>query len=208
MKVKIHRNKLLGDMCEAINHYQEFMVHVRYNGNKFDDPIWKRNTKRGSYGFVPTKGALLEVSRAMEFVLAYLTEKMGRPNFSFLDAGCGAGNILLIANAIGFNELYGIELDDKTVKIANDLLSCAIDNSRFKIIKANLTKYSKYKNYDVIYYYQPMKHLSKFLDLLRKNVKVGTIIITNGDNPFREDRKFKKIMGGVAYQDGVYEKMR
>jgi len=101
-------------MAEVIQHYQNYMAKVRYHKNKCDDPIWKRNNKLGAYGFIPSPRPIA-IIKALRATLGYLTKKTGDDDFSFLDAGCGAGNILLFAYAVGFTNVAGIELDEKTV---------------------------------------------------------------------------------------------
>ena len=210
-------NTLLYYMDDVIKCYQEFMVNIRYKGNKQDDLVWKRNNKIGAYGFVPTKG-ITELVKILMSVFSYSTKKLKRENISFLDAGCGAGNILLIARVVGFNDVYGIELDVNTIKIAKKLLKHATLPYRkhpgnFHIIKANLLEYDKYKKYDVIYYYQPMRpgdmYMTKFLSLVKENMKIGAIVIVNGADPFYKDKKFRIIrkLGKLHDIDGVYEKI-
>ena len=204
-------NLLLDHTCDIIECYQKFMVYIRYKDNKNDDLIWNRNKKMSAYGFVPTKH-IKELVKILTTTLSYLRKKYNTDSFSFLDAGCGVGNILLMAQIVGFSKVHGIELDPRTVKIARRLLG-SMHSSNFRIINSDLSKYNKYKNYDVIYYYQPIqpssKQLMKFLSLMRDNMKIGAIVITNGTNPFCDDRRFKKIKSVPWWRsDGVYEKMR
>lgn len=209
---------LLDHMCNVIKCYQEFMVDVRYRGNKYGDPIWKHNKETGAYGFVPTKD-IIELIKILITILSYLKKKSGLENISLLDAGCGVGNILLIAKVLGFSDVYGIEFDVNTIKIAKRLsesftASYNYSEENFHIIKADLSKYDKYENYDVIYYYQPInpgsKQMGKFLSLVKENMKIGAIVVTNGTNPFKKDKRFRNIIRSVelSNSDGVYEKMR
>lgn len=202
---------LIDYMSDIIQYYQDYMVKTRYTKNKFDDPIWKCNTKAGSYGFVPSKG-IIGLTRAFKAVFDYLTKRVNG-DLSFLDAGCGIGNMLLIAYSIGFTSVNGVEFDKKTITIARRLIKHTVYNGHHcKIIKADLTKYDKYGNYDVIYYFQPMhpKHMYKFLDLLKQDMKIGAIVIANGVDTFQGDKRFKRILKspGVLPIDGIYEKMR
>ena len=117
-----------------------------------------------------------------------------------------------MAQILGFRKVHGIELDLNTVKIARRLLGC-LKSSNFRIINADLSRYSRYETYDVMYYYQPLSpnsyQLQSFLSLMRDNMKIGAIVITNGSNPFDGDKRFKKIKSAPWYRsDGVYEKMR
>ena len=202
---------LVDHMSRVIQYYQDYMVKARYPKNKFDDPIWKQNTKLGAYGFVPSRD-IIRLTRAFKAVFDYLTKKVNK-DLSFLDAGCGAGNMLLLARSVGFIKVGGIELDGKTARIARKLLKCAIREYDYKIIRADLTKYDKYKDYNVIYYYQPMqpRYMSKFLRLLGEGMKVGAVVIANGRHePFEDDKRFKRILKSldVLPIDGIYEKVK
>jgi SAM-dependent methyltransferase len=212
--MKSDTSELIGPMCAVIQHYQNFMVKTRYPKDRYTDIIWKQNHKAGYFGFVPGN-EIIEFTRAFKAVFDYLTKKTGKDSLSFLDAGCGVGNMLLIAYSVGFDSLNGIELDEKTARMARKLLKRAVKDYTYKIVKADLTKHDKYKDYDVIYYFRPMhskEAMIEFLNLLRKNMKVGAIVITNGPyEPFWDDKKFKQILTSLDIHqalDGIYEKIR
>lgn len=210
-----HASVLMEYMNNVIQYYQNYMVNVRYPEDRYDDPIWKQNKKLGFYGFVPSR-RIIELTRTFKVVFDYLINRTDG-DCSFLDAGCGAGNVLLIANSVGFTKVTGIEFDEKTVEIARGLIKpavCSCNDQYYKIIEADITKYSKYKDYDVIYYFQPIRSeggMSEFLHLLRKNIKVGAVVIANGTcQPFKDDRRFKRILKplNVSPIDGIYEKVK
>ncbi len=208
---------VLNCMSRVIEHYQEFLVSLRYKNKKSLDKTWIRNNKAGSYGYVPTR-SIAELVEILTTVLSYTTKKLKRENISFLDAGCGVGNILLLAQVVGFHPIHGIELDANTVRLAKKLLG-GVDTSRSnyfepRVINTDLSKYDEYKRYDVIYYYQPLQPRSipgkKFLSLMRENMNIGAIVIVNGEDPFKKDKRFKNIIrrNKLSIIDGVYEKTR
>jgi 2-polyprenyl-3-methyl-5-hydroxy-6-metoxy-1,4-benzoquinol methylase len=203
-------NILIDHISDVIQYYQDYMVKTRYPKDRYVDPIWKQNNKAGSFGFVPSRG-IIQLTRAFKAVFDYLTKRVNE-DLSFLDAGCGVGNMLLLAHSVGFIKVGGIEFDEKTARIARKLLKCTINEYDYKIVKADLKKYNKYEDYNVIYYYQPLhvNCMPKFLDLLGRNMKVGAVVIVNGRDPFGEDRKFKRILKSldVLPIDGIYEKVK
>lgn len=209
--MKSDASMLIDHMGDVIRYYQDYMTQVRYSGNRHNDPIWKRNYKLGAFGFVPCR-EITEFIKVFKATFDYLTKKVNK-DLSFLDAGCGVGNMMLLAHSVGFIKTNGIEIDEKTARIARKLLKCAMHEYDYKVIRADLTRYDKYKDYDVIYYFQPMHDGSilKFLHLLGKNMKVGAVVIANGVcQPFKDDRKFKRILKSfdVLSVDGIYEKVR
>lgn len=168
----------------------------------------KRKPKRhkGHHPFIPTHNPVKTLNylrRARD----YIRKRDGiRYTANFLDCGCGIGNIMLLAHAVGFDNVGGVEYDDKTCKFAKQLLG-----RRGKVFKEDLIEFKNYAYYNVIYYFEPMHCEQKraiFMKKLVNDTKVGTILITNGNSAvFRDSRKFKMVNPG-QYGIPMYEKMR
>ncbi len=166
--------------------YQEFLQRLRYGR---DAP----KGKPSCYGYIPNRP--YEVMMCLKVAYKLLHDDPSHDvrsykRYKFLDAGCGVGNIMLMAKRLGF-ESYGIDNDDKTIALARKLLRCG----REKIIQADLTKYRSFGKYDVIYYFTPMfdtKPMHKFVIRLAGQMKVGAIVIPFGRNYFSSDDRFKK----------------
>ena len=78
-----------------------------------------RTVSDKSYPFIPH--TFLDIYYVLERVEKYFYKKnLGHPP-TFLDAGCGVGNIMLIADAIGF-EVSGIDLNPDLIEMAHHLL--------------------------------------------------------------------------------------
>lgn len=95
--------------------------------------------------------------------------KIYKPNMSFLELGCGVGNVLRFAKNIGF-DVTGIEIN-------SDLIQDSILN----VINMDIQKYpmENYKDYDVIYIYQPLKvGFTNYVNTVIENMKIGTILVT------------------------------
>ena len=113
----------------------------------------------------------------------------------FLDAGCGIGNVLAIANLMGF-QAYGVEIDDKSIRVAEKLVTNPYE-IYFKIIKRDILTFKNYSHYDVIYFYYPLcdsKKQKEFETKLTNDMKVGAIIIQYGlKDALKNDPRFKRI---------------
>ena len=107
----------------------------------------------------------------------------------FLDIGCGIGNIVLLADLIGFTA-DGLEYDPKIYKVAKDL-----ERPRSTIFKGDMRKFRQYHEYDILYYYRPIvsaKGMVEFSHKLAKAMKPGTYILCYGNNEgFRQSKDFK-----------------
>lgn len=134
----------------------------------------------------------------------------------FLDAGCGIGNVLRTAMKInlsinGFNSYYhGIELDTLGAKIAKAIISAGDSNNDFRhIFNEDIITFKKYKNYNVIYFYCPIKLpilQVLFEEILEDTVKKDTIIIPHlkQSQSFRRDERFKKIVSYTNNYSNIF----
>lgn len=105
--------------------------------------------KHGSYSFIPNSihAVLPRLIHAYDYLK--LKKKHKRYGFTFLDAGCGYGNIMMLASGVGFS-VYGLELDPVTIEFAKGV------NDHWRNIKRqDILTYNDYKKFDVIYYYCP-----------------------------------------------------
>lgn len=114
---------------------------------------------------------------------------------SFIDAGCGIGNIMLIARNIliraeknkDFPPIQGIDFDPVNIKKAKIILDIKhpYQKDQYKLIKGDIRTFKHYNKYDVIYFYVPLierEELYKFLDNVYTTAKPGTVIIHHGAN--------------------------
>lgn len=202
----ISNQKLFSIASSAISKYQSFLSATRYGHNS--GPFRARD--KDHYGFIPNSPDLVirALIGAMELMKKDKQLSQKYAHYKFLDAGCGAGNIMLLAHCVGF-DVWGIERDDDTIKIARDLLHYT---NLFKqgrgIIKADLADYKKYGEYNVIYYYQPM-HSNKmaiFVNALCKQMKVGAIILAFGSGrQILDDKRFRQYKSGYV---NIYRKTK
>lgn len=121
----------------------------------------------------------------------FLGRGRGRRSFlnrKFVDAGCGIGVKLLMAQAMGF-KATGIELDPGLIKLAKTIFNIGQRRSKktrcdwTKIIRQDIRKHN-YSQYDVIYFYCPLRNTNdeemKFEKMVYGQMKPGSYVIGAG----------------------------
>lgn len=111
--------------------------------------------------------------------------------FSFMDVGCGTGNILLIAEQFGF-DVWGIEKDEYPFSIAQRLIG------EEKIFQEDIRNYKKYAEMDVIYYFCPFSagdEQRKFEQYIENEMKAGAVLIANQkkSDELENDGRFMRL---------------
>ena len=163
--------KALSFSIHTYNSYFQHMLGTDSAGG------WKKSNK-DHHCFIPTHNAE-DIVRALHYVRTLDTSRNRNRN-KFLDCGCGIGNIMILAQYLGFKS-YGIEYEKENVELARKLLKRVIDTKQ--VIHGDIMKYKYYKQYDVIYYYEPLQNREKrreFADKISKEAKRGAIVIPNG----------------------------
>jgi SAM-dependent methyltransferase len=141
--------------------------------------------KLQSYDFIPLQPE--SIIGQLVFVIELLTGKSNYIRPKFLDAGCGPGNIMLLAGACGF-EPHGIELDTEVIARAKYF------NPYYKNIKRrNILTYPDYGEFDAIYYFCPINgpKQQNFEERVEDLMKVGAILIPHlkrSQRIFKDDR--------------------
>lgn len=93
---------------------------------------------------------------------------------SFIDAGCGLGVKLIIADGMGFN-VTGLEIDRKVIKRAEEIFY----PKRLNIKCQNILDHD-YSEYDVIYFYCPFHNGKKqveFEQRIHSQMKPGAYLM-------------------------------
>ena len=184
-------DELVGILSEVVRHY---VSHISCSNNlgtsyKSTKRIEKRRIEH--YGFIPSNtlevlGMLLKLYHHMEAT---------RDEYKFLDIGCGIGNIVLSAYAAGF-DAYGLEYNNKIYNIAKSVVSKNLSEKN-RILKGDMMDFSRYGEYDVLYFYVPIANeraMYKFTDKLMKKMKYGTYVIPQGfRTPFHQSKEFELV---------------
>ncbi|MBC8318997.1 MAG: class I SAM-dependent methyltransferase [Desulfobulbaceae bacterium] len=112
-------------------------------------------------------------------------------NHTFLDVGCGIGNIMLIAEQYSF-DAYGIEKDEYPYQLATRL----IDEEH--VWQKDIWEFDGYHTFDVIYYFRPLPDAgpqTKFELMIEEKIKKSGILIANRkiSSAIEEDSRFKRL---------------
>jgi len=123
-----------------------------------------------SYTYVPLRldTFIKALSRIKEDYYKLKGENAAKP--SFVDAGCGLGIKLIIAEGMGFN-VTGIEIDHKIIKRAEEIFY----PHRLNIECQDILEHD-YSKYDVIYFYCPFhnrKKQAEFEQRIHSQMKPG-----------------------------------
>ena len=115
----------------------------------------------------------------------------GDQPLTFIDVGCGIGNILLLAECMDFN-VFGIEKDNGSIEIARSLIGDSL------VSQEDLWNFHRLSEFDVVYYFRPFCEKSsqlKFERLIEDNVKPGAILIANKkmDTAIDRDPRFHRL---------------
>lgn len=97
---------------------------------------------------------------------------------SFLDVGCGIGNVMLLAEQLGF-EVHGLEKDRKPCAVARRLF----DPER--VSEADIWEYADYQRFKVIYYFRPFADRElqlQFERMIEDRLQPGGLLIANHKN--------------------------
>lgn len=172
--------------------------------NRYKSAIHKRNK---SHPFIPyTPKVAVE-----QLLIAFDLLANGKPwnvhsKKKFLDAGCGIGNIMLLAQKVGFVP-YGLEIDPTLIKAAKK-----VDRQiSHHIVRQNIMTYKKYDEYDVIYYFCPFdchEKEQKFEKRVEDQMKIGAILIPNYKQCDRimRDKRFRVISNSKSSSRFMYVK--
>lgn len=101
-----------------------------------------------------------------------------RAPLKFLDVGCGGGMKVLMASHF-FTLAEGLEADPNFIRAAKGLLG-SVGWGRARAIRGDALAFDDYRNYDVIYFYQPMREAAGLLELEARIVQAamaGTVLI-------------------------------
>ena len=96
----------------------------------------------------------------------------------FLDVGCGGGTKVLVASEY-FTECHGLDFEADYVAAGQQMLQLT-DSDTCRIFQADGLTFDQYDNYDVIYFYRPLRDdalLAQMEDQIFSNAKPGTVIL-------------------------------
>jgi len=168
----------------------------KFQGPKGEVHAEKRR-KIGHYPFIMRE--IGHVVRMVSYIRKYFSEGYMTPRLykppkingvsnhygapSFLDCGCGVGNVVMMAHFAGF-DAYGIEYDPVTLQRGRRIFKQFRINPK-RLFKGDILEYPNYADYDVLYSYCPMcngKKEDEFENKLMLDMRIGALLcgISNG----------------------------
>lgn len=184
--------EVLSETLDKIQFTVARHISAKYRNGRPKSAIHIKNL---SYHFIPhgsrlTASLILKARSVLELNRKHRTY----PSYKFLDAGCGAGNVMLLAFKACFS-VYGLEIDPTTIAFAEKL---EILPGRGLIKRQNILTYKDYSKYDVIYFFRPIINELKqreFENRLKDQMKIGAILIPilAADTSITRDKRFKRI---------------
>jgi 2-polyprenyl-3-methyl-5-hydroxy-6-metoxy-1,4-benzoquinol methylase len=198
--------KIVNVLTSTLDHLQSLAANkigIKYKKG-YNSAVHRKN---GSYSFIPfsTRIAVAQIIKAYDLLRLSITADNPYPSYKFLDAGCGIGNIMLLAGKTGFN-VYGLEIDPTIIRFVKEI---GIYSNN--IIKQNILTFKHYNKYDVIYFYRPIINGNKqarFENRVKDQMKQGAILIPNliVDMSIKKDSRFKEIT--IERFSHIYQKIK
>lgn len=133
-----------------------------------------QNDTANEYPFVPMDTR--QLFEQLYFTRKYLAQNIqDKKVFSFIDVGCGIGNVMLFAEQMDF-DVYGFEKDPYPCRIAAKMMG---DD---RVTEDDIWNYNDYERFDVIYYFRPFPNADmqiKFEKMIEDKLKPCGILIAN-----------------------------
>lgn len=183
-------------LARACHSYIEFITKI----TKINTEGYKLRDDTSCFGFIPYDTSITLIKNLKKLRKRLYKEKGYYPPPKFIDIGCGIGNIVLLAAGAGYDSA-GLEYNLKTYRIAKKICEWC---RNVEIIKGDMKNFNRYHEYDVLYYYQPMKtykEMVKFSIELAKQMKPGAFVIAHGTSEgFKVSKDFYRVGQSVIWR--------
>lgn len=149
-----------------------------------------QNDTANEYPFVPMDTR--QLFDQLYLVLCYLQKnKPEKEPYTFIDIGCGIGNVMLFAEQMDF-DVYGFEKDEYPCNIAKKMLGTD------RVSQDDLWNYDQYERFNVIYYFRPLANgeaQRKFEKMIEDRLQPGGILIANRkmSDEIESDKRFTRL---------------
>jgi len=207
------------DKLEWLAHIYRAMVNsitVSVYGGRFAN----RSKREECYPFIPKdnlRNHFEQMSAVHEIIMSERLAKakkshvldlpFDQQSIKFCDAGCGIGNIMVLAKCVGF-KVFGVEYDERLVKWAKQI--CGPGWNKYGnyggVTRGDLLKNARrWRKFDVVYYYCPLCDnalQAKFEIMLEDNLKVGAFIIAHLKKSHRIEKDSRFVRCGFLSADG------
>lgn len=113
-------------------------------------------------------------------VLSFMEEQDFK-NKTVIDIGTGSGILMIAASLLGANNIYGTDIDEFSIEVAEEnLMLNNVSKDNFKILKGNLLEVIKEEKFDIILCNILPDVLVKVLEDINHIIKDDSIIIFSG----------------------------
>ena len=188
---------------EVINQERKLLLGVinRFIG-RFSRQIQRKTLLETSREYPFVAMDTMQVFEQLLFVERYLREKYGcqeLDDFSFVDVGCGFGNVMLFAEQFGF-ETYGIEKDEASIEVALGFFD------KKQIIRADIMNYKNYQRFDVVYFFCPLTEGEReFEEFIENEIRPGAILIGNykRSKKIETNKRFRRLSAALPIWEKV-----
>lgn len=188
MPMTIYTHKEYRNLEKATDEYKNAFSSVcRIMAESYRHRDGDKGPGEGGYPYIPNGSC--QVFDTLITLKQLLDLKKKYCSIKFLDVGCGPGLIPFLASRIGFYS-EGLELNPIWREKGNHV-------EGFEPILADGLKFEKYKDFDVVYYYCPIKDRTLETQLEEKiedDMKVGAFVLPfyKASQKIAKDARFKR----------------
>ena len=206
---RLHKDEIMGSstMFQRLALYIkgacDKQIHLQDPERGYDD--WDYDDESSKpYACIP-----LNVDRFMYLVADAVRAYKGKEKTKFIDAGCGVGDKIVLANMF-FDYTYGVELSKFIASCGREINNLGST----QILEGDITTFD-FSPYNIVYAYNPIQTevgMFKFFKNLVKTAKPGTVCmfanVESGDYALRKIRKLKigsKLVRGTSrHSDHIF----
>lgn len=139
-----------------------------------------------------------------------MMEKYVREGESLIDVGTGSGILMVAAEKLGAEEIWGVDIDEMAVEVALENLELnKVDMTKTKVFEGDLVKVVNGKKFDILVANILADVILLLLDDVEKVVKTGGLAIFSGiidDKKWLVENKVKELGFDIidTMQDGEW----
>jgi 2-polyprenyl-3-methyl-5-hydroxy-6-metoxy-1,4-benzoquinol methylase len=198
----IEDNKFLEKYISQLNNQEYKLYHCPQCDLQWWEPLKMIPEFYENEKFEMYKSFHLGIRKKLPYYQKFFFKKNPLGKGKLLDIGCGDGLFLEYAEKAGY-EVYGIDLDKKSVKIAMNRLN---KGQIFAMSLDDFVKKAKNENlkFDIITFFEVLEHQdnpNKFLQNVKLLLKSGGIIagsVPNRDSFFQK-KMYREIYDYIDY---------
>ncbi|MDO8628458.1 MAG: hypothetical protein Q7R56_01760 [Nanoarchaeota archaeon] len=200
----------------------KMIIREVFNKNSINEKYYRYIQSNSRASIKMLTKALLETAKTIPPKKPY---QFNHPTIKILDVGSGtAGKLMQFRGAIDTLKTLNLIRDDINIEThgleVDPNLACIADYSHLEHQKLTIIedalKFKKYKDYDIIYYYCPIKDTKlqiRLEKLIERSIKKGAhIIAINKQNcPYSYNKKHQKLPKNIIDQTekyNIYENYR